>query len=46
MGATVPPTMNPERLGRIPHTAARGMKLLIISLKRLASYLSLARGTP
>ena len=42
MGATVPPTMNPERVGRIPHTAARGMKLLIISLKTYASYLGKA----
>lgn len=42
MGATVPPTMNPERVGRIPHTAARGMNLLIISLKTYASYLGKA----
>ena len=39
MGVTVPPTMSPERVGRIPHIAAIGINLLIISLTRHASYL-------
>ena len=46
MGAIVPPTMSPERVGRIPHIAAIGMNLLIITLRRHASYWSLGEGTP